>query len=40
MIVGLYDKDYQGDVLAKDITLKSFQEKFDLIQAHEEGKQA
>ena len=40
MIVGLYDKDCQGDVLAKDITLKSFQEKFDLIQAHEEGKRA
>ena len=40
MIVGLYDKDCQGDVLAKDITLKSFKEKFDLIQAHEEGKRA
>ena len=38
MIVGLYDKDCQADVLARNQTLKTFNEKFHWIQAHEEGK--
>ena len=38
MIVGLYDKDCQADVLARNQTLKTFNEKFHWIQVHEEGK--
>ncbi len=37
-IVSMYDKDSQGEVLAKDASLPSFTEKFDLYQALEEGK--
>jgi len=40
MVVGLYDKDIQGEVLAKHATSKGFQAKYDLIQALEEGKRA
>ena len=38
MIVGVYGKDSQGEVLAKDASLPSFTEKFDLLQALGEGK--
>ena len=38
MIVGLYNKVCQADVLARNQTLKTFDEKFHWIQAHEEGK--
>ena len=40
LTVGLTDKDIQGEVLAKHSQLKTFEEKFDLIQALEDGKQA
>jgi hypothetical protein len=40
MVVGCCDKDIQGEILAKDAQLTTFQEKFDLIQALEEGKRA
>ena len=40
IIVGSYDKDCLADVLARNQTLKTFDEKFHLIQAHEEDKRA
>jgi hypothetical protein len=40
MVVGCCDKDIQGEILAKDAQLVRYQEKFDLIQALEEGKRA
>ena len=40
MVVGLYDKECQGEVLSKDIILSTFDMKFDLIQALEAGRQA
>ena len=40
LTVGLTDKDIQGEVLAKHSQLKTFEEKFDLIQALEDGKHA
>ena len=40
MVVGLYDKQIQGEILAKHSTLGTFQAKYDLIQALEEGKRA
>ena len=36
LTVGLTDKDIQGEVLAKHSQLKTFEEKFDLIQALED----
>ena len=40
MTVGCYDKDIQGEVLAKHSQITTFDEKFDLIQALEDGKRA
>ena len=40
MVVGLYDKECQGEVLSKDSSLSTFDMKFDLIQALEAGRQA
>lgn len=40
MVTGCADPDIQEEVLAKDAQLTSFQAKFDLIQALEEGKHA
>ena len=40
MIVGLYDKDIQGEILAKDSQLKTYQQRYDFIHALEEGKRA
>ena len=40
LTVGLTDKDIQGEVLAKHSQLKTFEEKFDLIQVLEDGKHA
>ena len=38
MLVGLHDKDIQGEVLAKDSQLKTFNDRYDYIHAFEEGK--
>ena len=40
MVVGCSDSDIQQEALAKDSLLHTFQEKFDLIQALEEGRRA
>ena len=40
MTYGLYDKDIQQEVLAKDKTLESFEDSYALIEAYELGKQA
>lgn len=40
MIVGLYNKDIQGEVLAKHAQLATFDEKYNLIQALEDGQRA
>ena len=40
MVVGIYDKECQGEVLSKDSSLSTFGKKFDLIQVYEAGKQA
>ena len=37
---GILDKDIQEELLAKDKTLKTFQERYDLIEAYELGKLA
>ena len=37
LTVGLYDKDIQGEVLAKDNQLKLFDEKLELIQPLADG---
>ena len=38
LIVGLADKDIQGEILAKGNQLPTFEEKLDLVQALEDGK--
>ena len=38
--IGLYDKSIQGEILAKHSQLKTFESKFDLIQAMEDGNRA
>ena len=38
MLIGLHDKDIQGEVLAKDSQLKTFNDQYDYIHAFEEGK--
>ena len=40
MVVGCNDTDIQEEILAKDSTLNTFKDKFDLIQAMEDGKRA
>ena len=40
MVCGLYDKDIQQEVLAKDKQLSNFDETYSLIEAYELGKQA
>lgn len=40
MTYGLYDKDIQQEVLAKDKTLANFEETYALVEAYELGKQA
>ena len=40
MITGLYDKDIQQEVLAKDKTLTTFDTTYDLIESYELGKRA
>ena len=40
LTVGLYDKDIQGEVLAKDAQLETFDAKLDLVLALEDGKRA
>ena len=40
MVTGLHDKDIQGEVLAKDSTLNTFQLRYDYIHSLEEGKRA
>lgn len=40
MIVGVYDKDIQADVLSKATTLDTFEKKFDHMQCMELGKEA
>ena len=40
LTVGLADKDIQGEILAKDGQLKTFDEKLDAVQALEDGKRA
>ena len=40
MTYGLYDKDIQQEVLARDKTLENFEETYELIEAYELGKQA
>ena len=40
MVCGLYDKDIQQEVLAKDKQLSTFEETYSLIEAYELGKQA
>ena len=40
MVVGCCDSDIQEETLAKDSQLPTLQDKFDLIQAREEGKRA
>ena len=40
MITGLYDKDIQEEILARDKQLTDFQARYDLIEAYELGKLA
>ena len=40
MVAGLYDKDIQQDVLAKGKELRSFQDRYNLIEAQELGRLA
>ena len=40
MVVGIYYKECQGEVLSKDSSLSTFGKKFDLIQTYGAGKQA
>ena len=40
MIVGLYDKDIQQEVLARDKELRTFRDRYALIEAQELGRLA
>ena len=40
LTVGLTDKDIQGEILAKDNQLDTFEKKLDLVQSLEDGKRA
>jgi Fe-S-cluster containining protein len=40
LTVGLADKDIQGEILAKDTQLNTFDDKLNLVQALEDGKRA
>ena len=40
MTTGLYDKEVQQEVLAKDKDLKTFKDIYEHIEAYEQGKRA